>query len=81
LQQKYFKLSSLNDDIAVYAFVGRITQQKGVHLILESAETLIRKFDGKVQVLIGLFPKPKDNCWWYGQYEGAIWFILCGHDV
>ena len=35
------------------AFVGRVTAQKGVHLILDIAEHIIRKFDFKVQILVG----------------------------
>ncbi len=30
LQKKYFKYEKLDDDVAIIAFVGRITQQKGV---------------------------------------------------
>ena len=50
LQKKYFGLEKLDDSIALFGFVGRITQQKGVHLILEAVEELIRKFKGKIQV-------------------------------
>ncbi len=35
------------------AFVGRITSQKGVHLILDAAETLIHKTQFKINILIG----------------------------
>lgn len=50
LQKKYFKLDKLDNSLPIFAFVGRITQQKGVHLILENLETIIKKFNGKVQV-------------------------------
>jgi glycogen synthase len=50
LQKKYFGAEKLDDSRAIYAFVGRITQQKGVHLILEAAEQLIKKSEGRVQV-------------------------------
>eukprot|EP00826_Nyctotherus_ovalis_P009880 TRINITY_DN12619_c0_g1_i2.p1 TRINITY_DN12619_c0_g1~~TRINITY_DN12619_c0_g1_i2.p1 ORF type:complete len:368 (-),score=113.95 TRINITY_DN12619_c0_g1_i2:174-1277(-) len=53
LQQKYFKFLDLNDDIPVFAFVGRITSQKGVHLICECAEQLIKKLNGKINILVG----------------------------
>ena len=53
LQKKYFNLEELNDDIPVFSFVGRVTTQKGVHLILDIAETIIKKFDGKIQFLVG----------------------------
>lgn len=35
---KYFNFQDLEDSIPLFAFVGRITTQKGVHLILEVAE-------------------------------------------
>jgi glycogen synthase len=53
LQKKYFNLPELNDEIPVFSFVGRVTTQKGVHLILDIAETIIKKFDGKIQFLVG----------------------------
>ena len=37
----------------VFAFVGRIVPQKGVHLICETAEHLINKYRGKVNILVG----------------------------
>lgn len=45
LQQKYFHFQNLDDSIPLFAFVGRITSQKGVHLILEAAEQFIHKFE------------------------------------
>jgi len=53
LQKKYFGCSKLENHIAVFGFVGRVTKQKGVHLILEIAEELIRSTQGKVQILVG----------------------------
>lgn len=53
LQQKYFKYQDLDNTVPVFAFVGRIVVQKGVHLICETAEQLIRKFNGKVNILVG----------------------------
>ena len=50
IQKKYFGLSKLDNSICLFGFVGRITQQKGVHLILEVAEQLIQKYQGKIQV-------------------------------
>lgn len=46
LQKKYFGCSKLENNIAVFGFVGRVTKQKGVHLILEIAEELIRSTQG-----------------------------------
>jgi glycogen synthase len=45
LQQKYFGFQDLDDSIPLFAFVGRVTAQKGVHLILDAAEQLMQKFD------------------------------------
>jgi starch synthase len=53
LQMKYFNYSDLDDSVPLFAFVGRITQQKGVHLILEVAEEVIPKYNYKVQFLVG----------------------------
>jgi glycogen synthase len=38
LQQKYFGFADLDDSTPLLAFVGRITTQKGVHLILDAME-------------------------------------------
>lgn len=53
LQQKYFKFADLDDSVPVFAFVGRITAQKGVHLICESADHLINKYNGRIQIIVG----------------------------
>ena len=43
LQQALFG-SELQEDVPIFAFVGRITEQKGVHLIVNTVEELVRKF-------------------------------------
>ena len=48
IQKKYFNMSDLDDSIPLFAFVGRITTQKGVHLILDIAEDIINKYNGQV---------------------------------
>lgn len=48
LQQKYFNYANIDDDVPVFAFVGRVTDQKGVHLILDVAEEIIKKYNYKV---------------------------------
>ena len=53
IQKKYFGYQQMNKDVPIYAFVGRITRQKGVHLILEVAEELINKTNGQINILIG----------------------------
>ena len=66
LQKKYFKFLTVDHTIPVFAFVGRITEQKGVILILNSAEAIINKYNGKVNILVGGMGNPKDpycmNC-------------------
>ena len=37
----------------LFAFVGRVTSQKGVHLILDVAEEIIKKYQYRVQFLVG----------------------------
>jgi starch synthase len=54
LQKTYFDFKELDDSIALFGFVGRITEQKGVHLILDVVDDLIREANGKVQVLMQL---------------------------
>lgn len=53
LQQKYFNFGELDDTVPLFAFVGRVTAQKGVHLILDVAEHIIQKLDYKCQFLVG----------------------------
>eukprot|EP00697_Spironema_sp_BW2_P010017 gnl/Spiro4/25087_TR12486_c0_g1_i1.p1 gnl/Spiro4/25087_TR12486_c0_g1~~gnl/Spiro4/25087_TR12486_c0_g1_i1.p1 ORF type:complete len:812 (+),score=206.86 gnl/Spiro4/25087_TR12486_c0_g1_i1:60-2495(+) len=52
LQQRYFNMQHPDPEIALFAFVGRITAQKGVNLILEIVEELIHKHNGRVQILL-----------------------------
>ena len=60
IQMKYFKFSSGDMSIPLFSFVGRITQQKGVLLILEAAESILNKYGGKVNILVGGMGSPKD---------------------
>jgi glycogen synthase len=53
IQNKYFGFDKLDDSVPLLAFIGRITSQKGVHLILEAAENLIEKNAFKVNILVG----------------------------
>jgi starch synthase len=53
LQQKYFHYQDVDPSVPVFAFVGRIVAQKGVHLICETAEYLINKYNGKINLLVG----------------------------
>jgi starch synthase len=53
LQEKYFGLGAPDAHTPLFAFVGRITAQKGVHLILESVEVLLRDYGMKLHFLVG----------------------------
>jgi starch synthase len=53
IQKKYFGYQELDDAVPLLAFVGRITTQKGVHLILDAAETLITKYNYRINILVG----------------------------
>lgn len=55
IQKKYFCFNELDDSICIMSFIGRITQQKGVHLILESLDQLLAKYSGKIQVFSFFF--------------------------
>ena len=37
----------------VYSFVGRLTQQKGVLLILDAIEEMVRRTNRKINILVG----------------------------
>ena len=47
------------------AFVGRITSQKGVHLIVDNFERLHHKLNHKLQVIVGGMSSNADQ---YGRY-------------
>jgi starch synthase len=53
LQMKYFNYQDLDDSIVLFSFVGRVTSQKGVHLIVDVAEHFIVKTNFKVMFLVG----------------------------
>jgi glycogen synthase len=52
LQHTFFA-TELRDDIPVFCFVGRITEQKGVHLIVNTVEELLHRFEHKLQIIVG----------------------------
>ena len=71
IQQKYFNFQELDNTKCLMSFVGRITQQKGVHLICEIVDDMISKYGGRIQILIGGMANMKDP---YGAYcAGLIW--------
>jgi glycogen synthase len=53
LQKKYFNYQDLDDSVPLFTFVGRITDQKGVHLILDAVESLIHKTGFKINIILG----------------------------
>lgn len=53
LQKRYFGFERGDASIPLFAFVGRITSQKGVHLILNAVDELIGHTNGKIQILVG----------------------------
>lgn len=61
IQKKYFGYADLDDSVPLLSFVGRITTQKGVHLILEAAEQLIKSSGFKINILVGGMANPKEE--------------------
>eukprot|EP00762_Andalucia_godoyi_P003990 ANDGO_05608.mRNA.1 Glycogen synthase len=51
VQKKYFGRSE--PSVPVFSFVGRITEQKGVHLIVDAVEHLMYTYSGKLMIIIG----------------------------
>lgn len=60
IQKKYFTAEP-NPETVLLGFVGRITFQKGIHLILDIAEQLLRKHSGGVQIVIGGAANPGEQ--------------------
>lgn len=53
IQKNYFGFQDGDPSIPLFAFVGRITSQKGVHMILNSVDELVAHTGGKIQILVG----------------------------
>jgi len=80
LQEKYF--GAANPAVPVLSFVGRICEQKGVHLILNTFERLYNVYGGRVQVIVGGMANKKDTyaaeCAWKmrafrHRYPNSFW--------
>jgi starch synthase len=56
LQKKYFGES--DPSIPIFAFIGRIVLQKGVHLILNAVRELVEYTKGRIQILVQLLIFP-----------------------
>lgn len=65
IQERYFSCETLRNEIPLFSFIGRITRQKGVHLILDSIEALLSETNFKIQFLIA---GPSDAKEEYGKY-------------
>jgi starch synthase len=70
LQQKFF--GEVDDSKMVLLFIGRVVEQKGVHLILDDFEELHRKFDGKLQYIVGGQAAPDDRAYGLPQTQ-KLW--------
>lgn len=64
IQKTYFGLEEFDDEILLLTTIGRVVEQKQVHLILRAVESLIHELGGKVQILIAGNVSPGDP---YGQ--------------
>lgn len=42
----------MNNDIPLFAFIGRVTKQKGVHLILDIIEAMLYENNFKIQFMV-----------------------------
>eukprot|EP00127_Corallochytrium_limacisporum_P003902 Clim_evm12s154 gene=Clim_evmTU12s154 len=81
LQRKYFGMHEPQMDIPLFCFVGRITEQKGVHLILNIVPHLVHHHQGRVQFLVGgmgdnsKYSRAATEQSWHlrGQYEHCFW--------
>ena len=60
IQQKYFGYQNADFSVPVYSFVGRLTQQKGVLLILDAVEEMVKRTNGKINILVGGMGSPSD---------------------
>ena len=54
------KYKDADYSVPIYSFVGRLTQQKGVLLILDAVEEIVRRTNGKVNILVGGMGSPSD---------------------
>ena len=53
IQLNYFGYDNPDYSVPIYSFVGRLTQQKGVLMIIDLVEDLIKETNGKINILIG----------------------------
>lgn len=65
IQKTYFGLPQLDDSLLLLTTIGRIVDQKQIHLLLEAVPDIIAKLGGKVQVLVAGSASASDP---YGQH-------------
>jgi starch synthase len=76
VQQKYFGL--VDDSKCLFVFVGRIVEQKGVYLIIDSFEELNWLYHGQLQFIVGGQAAPDDRA--YGQpCTHRMWDLRAGY--
>ena len=61
LQRKYFGFEHGDPSLPLFAFVGRITLQKGVHLILQAVDRLLSETGGRAMFLVGGMASSSDT--------------------
>eukprot|EP01138_Halocafeteria_seosinensis_P003736 gb/GECG01003819.1/.p1 GENE.gb/GECG01003819.1/~~gb/GECG01003819.1/.p1 ORF type:complete len:2286 (+),score=259.53 gb/GECG01003819.1/:1-6858(+) len=61
LQRKYFGGHNVDSSFPLFAFVGRVTAQKGVHLILGIVDDLMERYSGACQFLVGGMASSTDS--------------------
>jgi glycogen synthase len=61
LQRKYFGFANPDDSIPLFGFVGRITLQKGVHLILQSIEEILHSTGHRAMFIVGGMASASDT--------------------
>ena len=59
VQEKYFGFA--DDSKCLFVFVGRIVEQKGVHLIIDCFEELNKRYNDKFQFIVGGQAYPDDR--------------------
>ena len=80
LQKKYF--GRTDPKVPVFSFVGRVVQQKGVHLILNAVRELIEMTKGRIQIIVGGMANQKDRkfikiSFFFKNNKKSLWWTMC----
>ena len=73
IQQKYFGYNDADYTVPIFAFIGRITEQKGVLLILQAVEEMVNSTNNKINILIG--GKGDQNDPYYNECNQKIYYL------